>query len=69
MPDNAVEQSNHIEESGCDVLPNDDRRMLVLRILLALNIPVLNSSDQVRFIRRAELRLFYEDGVKYRKGS
>jgi hypothetical protein len=47
--------NNDVQEPAGDILGNQNRRMLVLRVPFSLNIPVLNGPYDVRFVRRAEL--------------
>jgi hypothetical protein len=53
----AIEQVDYVEEAACDVLRDDDGSVLVLWIPFALNVPVLDCTDNMAFIGCAELNL------------
>src|SRR5262245_50313317 len=40
--DGPVEKLDHVQEPGRDVLRHDDRRVLVLRVPLPLDVPILD---------------------------
>jgi len=44
-------------KTACDVFRYQDCAMIVLRVSLALDIPILKSTDYMALVRRAELKL------------
>ena len=53
----AVEQADDVEEPGRDLFGHDHGAMVVLRIALALDVPVLDRADNVGFVSGAQLDL------------
>ena len=53
----AVEQAYYVQEATRDVLSYDDSRVVILRIALTLDVPVLNGADDVRLVGPTELNL------------
>ena len=52
-----IEQADDIEEAARDVLRDEHRTVLVLRIALPLDVPVLDSSNDMGLIGGTELKL------------
>jgi hypothetical protein len=62
--DEAVEQPNDVQEPTGDLLRDNDRRVVVLRIALPLDVPVFEGADDVRFIGLSELDLDFEATIR-----
>jgi len=53
----SIEQRDDAQKAAGNVFGDQNRTMIVLRIALLLDIPVLDRSDDVGFVCRAELNL------------
>ena len=60
------EQADHVEEAARHVLRDEHSHVLVLRIATLLDVPVLDGTDDVRLVGRAELELDLIAGVRLR---
>ena len=50
-----VEEADNVQETACDVLRNNNCRVIVLRIAFAFDVPVLEGPDDVGFICPSKL--------------
>lgn len=64
-----LEQADHVEESAGDVLSDNHRDMLVLRVSAALQVPVLDGSDDMSLVGRTQLNLDLIPGRRLRLGQ
>src|SRR5438067_95032 len=53
----AIEQCDYVEKAACDVLGDDDRGVVVLRVPLTLDIPIFDRANDVGLIGLAQLDL------------
>ncbi len=56
--DRLVEQADYVEEPAGDVLCDDDRNMIALRLTGLLDVPVLDRADDVRLVGGTQLQLY-----------
>ena len=61
--DGAVEKADDVEESARDVLGNDDGAVVVLGVPPSLNIPVLDSPDDVALVGSPQLQLNFISAI------
>jgi len=58
--------ADDVQEPACDVLGDDHCRVVVLGISLSLDVPILDGSDDVRFVGFAQLNLDLVPPVRLR---